>query len=416
MNTPSNTEAKSSTRRRLLSILALLVLTVLGLLGLRWTLHGRFHVETDDASVAGDIVAVTPQVAGTVSKILVEDTLVVHAGDPLVILDATDLKLARERAEAELLRTLREVRALYAQTDSMVADAASARADLSVAEIDRDRAIADLSRRRQAGVDGGVMGEELAHAEEARNSAEARVVAAARRSDAAGQRLKAQAANTAGVDVVHHPRVLAAAAALRQAIINEGRATVRAPIDGQIARRAVTSGAFVGVGAPLMSIVPLTQVWVEADFKEAQLTDVRIGQPVELHSDLYGTSVVFHGRVAGLDAGTGSAFALLPAQNATGNWIKVVQRVPVRIALDPKEVAEHLLRVGLSMTADIDLHPLDAAAVPASAPVAASAGYERLDAEADERVAALLAQSPVMPSTPGLHKPSAAHHQSVSRP
>ena len=127
MNTPSNTEAKSSTRRRLLSILALLVLTILGLLGLRWTLHGRFHVETDDASVAGDIVAVTPQVAGTVSKILVEDTLVVHAGDPLVILDATDLKLARERAEAELLRTLREVRALYAQTDSMVADAASAR-------------------------------------------------------------------------------------------------------------------------------------------------------------------------------------------------------------------------------------------------------------------------------------------------
>jgi membrane fusion protein (multidrug efflux system) len=389
MNSESTDQAKSSFQRRALSILGLVVLVVAGTIAARWFLHGRFHVETDDATVAGDIVAVTPQVSGTVEKILVEETMTVKAGDPLVQFDLTDMRINRERAEAEFVRTVREVRSLYAQTASLSADAASARAELEVANIDKAHAQADLSRRQTASTDGGVMGEELAHAEEASKSAAARVTAATRRSEAANQRYIAQAAMTTGVDANHHPRVLAAGSALRQAIINEGRATIRAPIAGQIARRAVTVGSLVGPGTPIMAIVPLSDVWVAANFKEGQLRNVRVGQPVELTADLYGSAVKYHGRVAGLDAGTGSAFALLPAQNATGNWIKVVQRVPVRVDLDAKELAEHPLRVGLSMLADVDTHPSDATASVVT-PAPAFAGYEGLEAEADARIATLL--------------------------
>jgi membrane fusion protein (multidrug efflux system) len=194
---------------------------------------------------------------------------------------------------------------------------------------------------------------------------------------------------TSGVDVAHHPRVAAAASALRSALINESRSQIRAPIDGQVARRAVTTGSMVAMGTPILSIVPLHSVWVNANYKEAQLTDVRVGQAVEMTSDLYGSSVKFHGRVTGLDAGTGSAFALLPAQNATGNWIKVVQRVPVRVDLDAKELAEHPLRVGLSMSADIDTDD-NAKGSPVVTPAVAAAGYAQSEAAADAAVAALL--------------------------
>jgi membrane fusion protein (multidrug efflux system) len=191
-------------------------------------------------------------------------------------------------------------------------------------------------------------------------------------------------------------------------MINEGRAVIRAPVDGQIARRSVSTGSYVAPGTPLLSIVPLARVWVDADFKEAQLTAVRLGQPVELISDLYGPSVVFHGRVAGLDAGTGSAFALLPAQNATGNWIKIVQRVPVRVELDAKEVAAHPLRVGLSMTATIDLHPGEQPS-PVVAPAPAAAGYAADEQHADARIADIIAESGAVPVTstehPRRHRP-----------
>ena len=382
-------QPKSNGRRRALGILASVVITALLIVGARWFLHGRHHVTTDDATVDGDIVLVTPQVSGTVAKIMVEDTMAVKAGDVLVELDATDLKMMRERAEAELLRTVRDVRSLYAQTQSASADAASAQAELSLAQIERDHAKSDLTRRQAAAADGGVMGEELAHAEEARRSAEARVVAATRRAESATQRARAQSVMTSGVDVAHHPRVAAAASALRSALINESRSQIRAPIDGQVARRAVTTGSMVAMGTPILSIVPLHSVWVNANYKEAQLTDVRVGQAVEMTSDLYGSSVTFHGRVTGLDAGTGSAFALLPAQNATGNWIKVVQRVPVRVDLDAKELAEHPLRVGLSMSADIDTDD-NAKGSPVVTPAVAAAGYAQSEAAADAAVAALL--------------------------
>jgi membrane fusion protein (multidrug efflux system) len=385
-------QPKNTGRRRALGVLAFVVITALLVVVGRWFVHGRHHVTTDDASVAGDIVLVTPQVPGTVARIAVEDTMAVKAGDVLVELDATDLKMNRERAEATLLSTVREVRAQYAQTQSAAADAASAQAELSLAQIESDQAIADLKRRQAAAADGGVMGEELAHAEASHRSAEARVVAASRRADAAQARARAQSAITVGVDVLHHPRIVAAASALRTALINESRAQIRAPIDGQVARRAVTTGALVSPGTPILSIVPLHSVWVDANFKEAQLTDVRVGQAVEMTSDLYGTAVKFHGRVAGLDAGTGSAFSLLPAQNATGNWIKVVQRVPVRVDLDPKELAEHPLRVGLSMAADIDTQDT-ATAAPVVTPTAAAAGYAAAEAAADAAVAALLSSA-----------------------
>jgi membrane fusion protein, multidrug efflux system len=392
MTTESTAEPKSSKRRRVLLTLALIVVCGAVVIGLRWYLHGRFHVETDDASVAGDVIVVTPQVSGTVAKILVEDTVAVKAGDVLVELDPTDARLASERAEADLLRTVRDVRSLYSQTETLAADAASAKADLAVAQVDRDRAMADLARRRAVGVDGGVMGEELAHAEEGKTGADARLLAAQRRAEAAQKRLAAQAANTDGIDPQHHPHILAAEATLRQALINEGRTQVRAPVDGQVARRSVTAGEFVATGTPLMSIVPLASVWVDANFKEAQLQNVRVGQAVELMADIYGPSTVFHGHVVGLDAGSGSAFALLPAQNATGNWIKVVQRVPVRIELDPKEVAEHPLRVGLSMTADVDTSS-SGAAVATARPVPAMPGYDQVAAAADARIAQLVAEA-----------------------
>jgi membrane fusion protein (multidrug efflux system) len=394
MNIDSSDTPKSNARRRALSILLIALLSVIVILLARWVLHGRFHVITDDASVSGDIVLVTPQVSGTVARIRVEDTMLVKAGDVLVELNETDLRMTRERAEAEFLRTIREVQAMYAQTQSLSAEYASAQADLSVVEIDRDHAAADLKRRQAASADGGIMGEELAHAEEAQRSADARLIAATRHAESVRQRSAAQEALTAGVNLARHPRMVAAASALRTAIINESRAKIRAPIDGQIARRAVTTGALAAAGTTIMSIVPLHAVWVNANFKEAQLTNVRVGQPVEMVSDLYGSSVKFHGRISGLDAGTGSAFALLPAQNATGNWIKVVQRVPVRVELDPHEVAEHPLRVGLSMNADIDTSAQKSAqATMPAAPSPAAAGYENSEIEADAIVATMLRQA-----------------------
>jgi len=241
MTDESTAPAANPARRRALRVFALVLLTLALVFFGRWFLHGRFHVTTDDAAVAGDIVSVTPQVSATVARILVEDTMTVHAGDVVVVLDDTDLRLNRERAEADLRRTVQEVQALVAQTAAYAAEAASARAEQAVVEIDRDHAAADFARRQAAAADGGVMGEELAHAEEAKRGAEARLAAAGRRVESAARRLEAQAAMTQGTDVAHHPRVLLAAATLRQALLAEARAKVRAPIDGVVARRGPRS-------------------------------------------------------------------------------------------------------------------------------------------------------------------------------
>jgi membrane fusion protein (multidrug efflux system) len=377
------------TRKRLLLGFGAVVL-VAGAIGAAWYLFvGSHHVTTDNAYVQGDVVEVTPQVAGMVVRILVEDTQRVEAGQVLVELDATDQRTARARAEAELARAVRDVEGLYASTDALQAQADARRAEIAAAQSAVTRAKADLARRRDVAQQGAVSLEEIAHAEQQYRTAEAQLAAARGAAQAALQQVAANRVQTEGVGTENHPRVLAAAAAVREAIVAEGRTRVLAPVDGEIAKRAVTLGTRVTPGTPLLAIVPLERVWVEANFKEGQLRNVRPGQAVTLEADLYGGRVEYRGRVVGLGAGTGSAFALLPAQNATGNWIKVVQRVPVRIALDPAQLREHPLRVGLSMRADVDTRAREGGPVEEAPAVVVAGGtdvYAELEKQAEARI------------------------------
>ena len=331
----------ASRRRRLLQALALLVVAALVIAVAYRLLVGRYHEVTDNAYVSGNLVAVTPEVGGTVVSIAADDTDRVEAGQPLVRYDQSDSRVAVEQAEAQLAKTVRDVRTLYASTDAL-------RATLEVRTSDVARARDDLKRREALAASGAVSKEELDHAREALAGATA-AEASAR------QQWESNRAQTEGTDVASHPLVRQAAGRLREVLLASSRGTVRAPVSGYVAHRTVQLGARVAAGAPLMVLVPLDGVWVDANFKEDQLANLRIGQPVTLNADLYGGAVEYHGRVAGLGAGTGTVFSLLPAQNATGNWIKVVQRLPVRIALDPRELAAHPLKVGLSMDADIDV-------------------------------------------------------------
>ncbi|OON62830.1 HlyD family secretion protein [Massilia sp. KIM] len=304
-------------------------------------LHLKPNTEfTEDAYVEGNLVQVTPQVAGTVTRIGADNTDFVRAGEVLVQLNELDARLALDRAEAGLARAARGVRAQFANVGQMRATVAQRESDLARAE-------SDLGRRRELADSGAIAGEELRHAQDA--------VAAARAALAAArQQASASHALVDGATVENHPEVAAAVAQVRDAAVSLQRTALAAPVGGIVARRNVQLGQRVAPGAPLMAIVPLDQMWVTANLKETQLHDVRIGQPVTVTADAYGRKVTFHGRVAGQEAGTGSAFAQVPAQNATGNWIKVVQRVPVRIALDPREVARNPLRLGLSMKVEID--------------------------------------------------------------
>jgi membrane fusion protein (multidrug efflux system) len=385
-------------RKKLLLGFGAIVL-VAGLIAGAWYVFvGSHHVTTDNAYVAGDVVQVSPQIGGMVTKILVEDTQRVKAGQVLVELDATDLRTARARAEAELARAVRDVQGLYASTDALAAQADARRAEIAAAEAALARAQSDLARRREVAAQGGVSSEEVAHAEQALSTAQAQLAAARGAATAAQQQFTANRVQTIGTEVANHPRVLAAAAMVRDAIVAEGRARVLAPVDGEVAKRAVTLGARVAPGAPLLAIIPLERVWVEANFKEGQLRDVRAGQAVTLEADLYGSKVEYRGRVVGLGAGTGSAFSLLPAQNATGNWIKVVQRVPVRIELDAAQLREHPLRVGLSMRADVDTRTAEGNANAAAPAVTVAGGtdvYAELERSADARIREIIdAQHP----------------------
>jgi membrane fusion protein (multidrug efflux system) len=360
-------------RNRLLLILAVILGGALLAWGLYWAFQGRYHETTDDAYVAGHVVAVTAQVAGTVTDVAAVDTQFVKAGQTLVQLDQTDTKLALENAEAALGRAVRDVR-------SLVADRAGLAAAVRQREADLARAREDMRRRRQLVNSGAVTDEDMTHSASALAAAEA-ALAQAR------EQLTANAAQTAGTRIVNHPMVAAAAAQYKNAYLNHQRTIVAAPVSGLVAKRTVQAGQRVSIGATLMSVVPLDAVWVEANFKEVQLRQIRIGHPVRLTADVYGRNASYHGRVIGIGAGTGSAFAILPAQNATGNWIKLVQRVPVRIALDPRDLAENPLRIGLSMTADIDTREDAVPTPPASVtPVAASEANLQAMAAADRRV------------------------------
>ncbi|HEY4369431.1 MAG TPA: HlyD family efflux transporter periplasmic adaptor subunit [Steroidobacteraceae bacterium] len=347
MNSPDPTPASPNgqpngkRRMRLLILAAVVIAAGIGY-GSYWLLHGRYYEGTDDAYVAADLVQITSEVAGAVTAVYVDDTQHVERGQLLIEIDPADAEVAMARAEAELASSVRQVRGLFSQADGL-------RAQIRQREILLAAARADLARRQQVSADGAVSGEELQHARDQVAQLEASL-------SVTRESLQTTRAQIEGTTIESHPQVLVAEAHIRDAALALKRTRVVAPVSGTVARRSVQLGARIAPGAPLLAVVPLSDAWVDANFKEGQLDQIRIGQPVELQADLYGSDVDYHGHVAGLGAGSGSAFALLPAQNASGNWIKIVQRVPVRIALDPKELSEHPLRVGLSMKVEIDHH------------------------------------------------------------
>src|SRR5947207_3033789 len=341
--TPSASTAQLMQRRRRswLAALAGALGVVAVLAALWWWLYASRYQSTDDAYVAGDLVSVMPQVSGTVVAIAADETDLVDAGQELVRLDATDARIVLADAEQQLARTVRQTRTVFDNRDQLAAVVGQRRADL-------DRALADYDRRKDVAATGAVSSEELGHARDALSAARDAL-------RAADKNLAASAALAGRSGVADHPDVQAAATEVERAWLALQRTSVRAPVTGYVARRSVQLGERIAPGAPLMAIVPPERLRVDANFKEVQLKHMRIGQPASLTADLYGGRVEFHGRVEGLGLGTGAAFALLPAQNATGNWIKVVQRVPVRIALDRRELAAHPLRIGLSTRVAVDV-------------------------------------------------------------
>ncbi|MCP5284585.1 MAG: HlyD family efflux transporter periplasmic adaptor subunit [Burkholderiaceae bacterium] len=363
---PAPAPAATPSRRRpaLIVVTAVVLLAAAGWAA-RWALVLRHQETTDNAYVQATTVQVTAQQAGTVLEVLADDTDTVQAGQLLLRLDPADAKLALARAEARLAQTLREVRTLVAQDAASNAQIALRSAEVARVRADLQRAQDDVTRRQPLLASGAVGAEEMQHAQAAVTAARSALAAAEAAAQAARQQAAASAALVAGTAVDQHPNVLQARAAVHEAELALQRTELRAPVGGQVARRSVQVGQRIAAGAPLMSVVALDGAWVDANFKEVQLRRMRIGQPVRLTADLYGSTVEFNGRITGLGAGTGSAFALLPAQNATGNWIKVVQRVPVRIALDPAQLAAHPLRVGLSMFATVDVDSEAGASVTA---------------------------------------------------
>ncbi|MCW1428659.1 EmrA/EmrK family multidrug efflux transporter periplasmic adaptor subunit [Novosphingobium sp. JCM 18896] len=361
--------SRKAQRRVWLTRLAIVVLVVAVGYGLWYFLIGRNHVSTDNAYVNAEVAQVTPLVAGQAIEVNVKDTQAVKRGDILVKLDPSNQKIAVAQAEAELAEARRKFRqsvatnaALSAQISARGSDIAAARAQGMAAQAEFEKARIDLSRRQALSGNGAVSGEELSSARQAFQSARAQLAQAqAAIAQAESTRTAAQgqyAANDAlvrGSSEDTDPAVQAARAKLDAARLDLERTVIRAPIDGTVTKRQVQLGQRVAQGTPIMTIVPLTQVYIDANFKERQLERVRIGMPATAKADIYGGSVTYHGKVAGIAGGTGASMALIPAQNATGNWIKVVQRLPVRIELDPKEVAEHPLRVGLSMEVEIDV-------------------------------------------------------------
>lgn len=343
MSTPTPVSPQSlipsSRRKFLLSAAAASFVVLAFIYGVYWFVSARYDVSTDDAYVSGNVIQVTPQITGTVVAVRADDTDYVQAGQPLVSIDDVDTRLALDQAKATFSQTLREVRALYSNEGALVAS-------VSLQETNLARLQEDLARRQKLAGTGAVSAEELKHARDAVQTAKDQLNNV--RKQLEGNRVLVD--NTTLAD---HPRVKMAAARLREAYLAWRRTQVPAPVSGQVARRSVQVGQRTAPGTPLMAVVPLEQLWVDANFKEGQLSAMRIGQPATLTADLYGSSVTYHGKVVGLSAGTGSAFSLLPAQNATGNWIKVVQRLPVRIALDPAELKAHPLRIGLSMVVEV---------------------------------------------------------------
>ncbi len=369
--------------------------------GWHWMV-ARNYQTTDNAYVGGNVVQITPQVGGTVISIGADDTDYVKPGQVLVQLDPADALVALSQAESQLAQTVRQTRTLYANNAPLMAQVAAKQADLSRLQAEAARTADDVERRRPLLATGAVGQEEFHHAQAQAKAAKDAVTAAQAAVRASQAQLDAAEATTKGSNSSDYPTVLAAAAKVREAYLTLERTRLISPVEGYVAKRGVQLGQRVAAGAPLMTVVGLHNLWVDANFKESQLADLRIGQKTELLADVYGDKVVYHGTIVGLGAGTGAAFSLLPAQNATGNWIKVVQRVPVRISLDPADLAKNPLRVGLSMEVKTDIRDQNGSSLSTTqrqAPVAQTALYDASMPAAEERIAQIIAGKNVVPLT-----------------
>lgn len=380
MSTATQDTPTSNPKRKRWLLILLAVVILAGLASVAWEiLYGRWHEGTDDAYVNGNVVQITPQITGTVVSIGADDGDLVQKGQVLVKFDPSDADIALQQAEANLARTVRQVRGLFSNVDGYKADVAAKKVALAKAE-------ADFKRRQNLANDGAISQEELAHARDALDTARSSLTSSEQQLDT----------NRALVDdtvIASHPDVKAAAAKLRQAYLDDARAVIIAPVTGYVAKRTVQVGQRVQPGAALMAVIPLDQVWIDANFKETQLKHMRIGQPVEIRSDLYGSEVKYSGTVDSLGVGTGSAFSLLPAQNATGNWIKIVQRVPVRIRINAQELAKNPLRIGLSMDVNVSLHDQSGPALAQQPPheaVFSTDVYQEQLASADQLIEKLI--------------------------
>ncbi|QXZ11065.1 efflux RND transporter periplasmic adaptor subunit [Comamonas sp. Y33R10-2] len=398
--TPASTPASASptanptARRKGLTIVAAAVAVgAIAWGGWHWMV-ARNYQTTDNAYVAGNVVQITPQVGGTVISIDADDTDYVKAGQLLVQLDPADYLVQLAQAESQLAQTARQTRTLYANNAPLAAQVAQREADLLRLKTDAAKASDDVERRRPLTATGAVGKEEFDHAKAIATGASNAVAAADAAVRAAKAQLTAAEAQTKGTTAEDSPAVMAAAAKVREAYLSLQRTRLISPVDGYVAKRGVQLGQRVAAGSPMMTVVDLHKLWVDANFKESQLADLRIGQKVELTADVYGDKTTYEGSVVGLGAGTGAAFSLLPAQNATGNWIKVVQRVPVRISLEPAALQQHPLRVGLSMEAKVHISNKDGltlANAPRTTPVAQTTVYDGTLAQAEDRIQHIIA-------------------------
>ncbi|MCU1753159.1 efflux RND transporter periplasmic adaptor subunit [Pseudomonas sp. 6D_7.1_Bac1] len=380
-STPESTQDAGNPGKRKFMLLVLAILVILGGLGVwGWhELYGRWNENTDDAYVNGNVVEITPLVTGTVVSIGADDGDLVHEGQVLVNFDPNDAQVGLQSAQANLARTVRQVRGLYSNVDGMKAQVNAQKAAVQKAQD-------NFNRRKNLAAGGAISQEELSHARDDLTSAQNALANAQ-------QQLNTTNALVDDTVVSSHPDVQAAAAQVRQAYLTNARSTLIAPVTGYVAKRTVQLGQRVQPGTALMAVIPLDQLWIDANFKETQLRDMRIGQPVDIEADLYGGEVKYNGTIDSLGAGTGSAFALLPAQNATGNWIKIVQRVPVRIHINAEQLAEHPLRVGLSTMVNVNLHDQSGPVLAQQPPQKASFStniYDRQLAEADAMITRLI--------------------------
>ncbi len=360
----SNATPDANKRRNvLLGMTALFIVAGIAY-GIYYTTVLTQRETTDNAYVGGNMITLTSQVSGNVQEIRADETQMVKAGVEVIKLDSLDAELNLRQAESKLGATVRQLRQRYA-------DVAQYEAAIEQRKLVLQQAEDDLARRAPLAADHTVSAEEVTHARQ--TVAEAKAALAVAQSQ-----LEAARSGVAGVDIVNNPSVQSAKADFLVAWVAARRNAILAPASGYVAKRSVQVGAHIVPGTALLSIVPLDQLWIDANFKESELRNLRIGQPVKIEADIYGGKVEYHGKLVGLAAGTGSAFSLLPAQNATGNWIKIVQRVPVRITLDPKELAEHPLRIGLSTEVTVDTHDRDGAVLGAPASAAAVYSTEAL--------------------------------------